>query len=539
MSDSNVEPAPRAATTASNDARRHAEVSRRDFIGGSSAIAAAAATATTSAVLAQPPRSDEQTKPAARASLKKAKAAVKDLEKTIIKISREVWEKAAVGMHEQEAMEVHIRELTAAGFRIISRNSGGHPTAFIAEWSQGGAGPKVGFLPEYDALPGLGNAAESKMKPAPNGKTDGHGCGHNCLGAGCTGAAIALKAIMGNERIPGAVRVYGCGAEEVLGAKVFMAKAGLFDDLDVALAWHSAPVPVTGTIVTSANRKIKVSWTGKTAHAGNTPWDGRSALDAAELFAHGVNLMREHVEPTARLHYIYEVAGVAPNVVPDQARIWLVARDITSGKVDAITDWLRQLADGAALGTQTKATFDLLIGLAELMPNEVLATRVLEHMRNTPLEWTDEEHAFAKRCQRELGLKETGMATHVMPFIKDKTVGGSTDVADISWIVPVGLFGWPTLPLGVSLHTWPVTACGGMSIGDKGTLSAAAILAAVGLDFMTEPELRAKAKEELKTRLGGRKHNAVLDIDAIIRDEPDKRFGKGPGEEIVSGIDES
>lgn len=244
---------------------------------------------------------------------------------------------------------------------------------------------------------------------------------------------MALKSVMEKQMTPGLLRVYGCGAEENFGAKVFMAKAGLFDDLDAALAWHSAPVAVTGTVITSANRKIRVSWKGRTAHAGNTPWDGRSALDAAELFTHGVNLMREHVEPTARLHYIYEMAGVAPNIVPDESRVWMMARDATSAKVSATTEWLRQLAEGAAMGTQTKAIFEVPIGSAEMIPNETLAVRVLEHMQYTALDWSDEEQRFAKACQKEMGLQDTGMATKVMPLVKDMRVGGSSDVADVSW----------------------------------------------------------------------------------------------------------
>jgi aminobenzoyl-glutamate utilization protein B len=316
-----------------------------------------------------------------------------------------------------------------------------------------------------------------------------------------------------------------------------MAKAGLFDDLDAALAWHSAPAPVTGTVITSANRKIRIAWQGRTAHAGNTPWDGRSALDAAELFAHGVNLMREHVQPTARLHYVYEAAGVAPNIVPDDARIWMMARDATTAKVQATAEWLGQLAEGAALGTQTKVTFTTVIGSAEMIPNETLALRLLEHMQNTPPAWSEEEHAFARQCQQAIGLEEAGMATQVMPFIKDKSVGGSTDVADVSWVTPVAIFGWPTLPLGVSLHSWPVTACGGMSIGDKGSLAAATILAAAGFDLMTEPELRAEAQGELQRRLAGRKYSPVLNYDPAAEGEASKRFGKGPGEEAVGGVD--
>jgi len=511
--------------------------SRRDMLGIATTAAAVAGVALTTTQAAGQGEPKAPAKPPIRESLKAAQAAVKAVEKTIIKISREVWDLPAVGLKEQEAMEVHIRELEAAGFKITARKAGGHPTAFIAEWSQGMGGPKLGFLPEYDALPGLGNAAEAKVKPAANGKTDGHGCGHNCLGAGCTGAAIALKAMMEAKKTPGTLRVYGCGAEENVGAKVFMAKAGLFDDLDAALAWHSAPVAATGTVITSANRKIRVSWKGKTAHAGNTPWDGRSALDAAELFAHGVNLMREHVEPTARMHYIYEVAGVAPNIVPDEARIWMTARDATTAKVNATVEWLGQLGEGAALGTQTKANFTLEIGMPEMMPNETLAVRTLEHMQNTPLEWTAEEQSFAKACQKAMGLKEVGMATQTLPLIREMKVGGSSDVADVSWKCPVALFGWPTLPLGVSLHSWAVTACGGMSIGDKGSLASAEILAAVGYDLLTEPDLRKAAKEELTKRLDGRKYQAVQNIDPKSWDETAKRFGKSPGEEIVTDIE--
>jgi aminobenzoyl-glutamate utilization protein B len=261
-------------------------------------------------------------------------------------------------------------------------------------------------------------------------------------------------------------------------------------------------------------------------------------LDAAELFTHGLNLMREHVEPTARMHYIYEAAGVAPNVVPDDARLWMVARDATGPKVDATVEWLKQLAEGAAMGTQTKATFNLEIGMAEMMPNEALALRVFEHLQNTPLDWSAEEQAFAKACQKEMGLKETGMATTVMPFVRDVKVGGSSDVADVSWLTPVALFGWPTHPLGVSAHTWVVTACGGMSIGDKASLASAAILAAVGYDLLTEPDLRKAAKEELTKRLAGRKYAAVQNIDPKTWDETARRFGKGPGEEALSGVDE-
>ena len=267
---------------------------------------------------------------------------------------------------------------------------------------------------------------------------------------------------------------------------------------------------------------------------------GRAAvrLDAAELFAHGVNLMREHLEPTARLHYIYEIAGVAPNVVPAEARIWIQARDITTPRVNAITDWLSQLAEGAAPGTQTKATFKVELGMAEFIPNETLAERVFEHLQHTPLDWTAQEQAFAKACQKAMGANEVGLATQVAPMINDARFGGSTDVGDVSWNTPVAVFGWPAFPLGVNLHTWAVTACGGMSIGDKASLASAAILAAVGYELLTEPELRTKAREEWKRRLDGRKYQAVQYMDLRDLEAVSVRCCKGMGDEYVSGVGE-
>lgn len=488
---------------------------RRDVLAMTSAAAASAmvgsANADPLAGLA-PSDASQPTSPlpAPRPALGQAKLAVERHRPTIVRISREVWERPAVGLFEVDAMNVHLRELEAAGFRVTHRRAGGHPTAFVAEWKQGNGGPVIGFLPEYDALPGLGNAPKAEPIPATNGLTDGHGCGHNCLGAGCTGGAMALKTMMESARTPGTVRVYGCGAEETQGAKVYMVRAGLFDDVDAVLSWHSAPLAGTGNIRMTANRKMKVYFRGKTAHAGDSPWDGRSALDALELFAHSLNLMREHVQPTARIHYVYEQAGIAPNVVPDEAQMWLVIRERSTELILAMQQWVEEMARGAALCTQTESTVNVFAGVAELIPNDPLARRLYEHVVNVPLNWTDEEVTFARECQRAMGLPEAGLASRAMPFLNDLSSGGSTDVGDVSWKVPVGQFAWPSLPLGVSLHTWAVTACGGMSIGDKASVNAATILAACGFELMTEPELRAAALADHKKRLGEQKYICAI-----------------------------
>lgn len=429
-----------------------------------------------------------------------ASRAVADARDAILRISREVWALGEVSLAEVKSAQVHVRELRAAGFRITSTGTAGLPTAFVAEWSQGTGGPVIAYLPEYDALPALGNAAEPRQAPGPT--PDGHGCGHNMIGAGCTGAALALKRMMEQARTPGTIRVYGCAAEETEGAKVYMVRAGLFNDVDAALAWHPAPVAGTGMVRMNATNNIKVSFRGRTAHAGNSPWEGRSALKAAELFGAGIQYMREHVLPTARLHYIYESAGAAPNVVPEFAQIWLVIRDIDREKVTAMTEWARQIAEGAALMTQTKAEFDLFFGMYDLMPNQPLVDLTYRHLLAVPLEWTAEEQAFARACQKAMGVPETGMSTRVLPKLGDTTAGGSTDIGDVSYTCPVGVFVWPTLPVGIGLHTWPVTACGGMSIGDKSSLVTARILAGMGFDLMNDRALLDAAKADLRKRRG-------------------------------------
>jgi len=422
----------------------------------------------------------------------------------IERISDEVWQLAEISLEEVQSAAVHMRELEAAGFTIVSQGTAGVPTAFVAEWGQGDNGPKVGFLPEYDALPGLGNAAVPRPEPRADGKRSGHGCGHNLLGAALTGAAIAVKRIMETEAIAGTLRVYGSAAEETEGAKLYMARAGLFDDLDACLHWHPAPIAAVINVRMAATDAMKIEFFGRTAHAGLEPWKGRSALDAMELAAHGLNLMREHVEPTARIHYIYESAGQAPNVVPDYARMWLMVRDVDRQHVVATTDWVRQLAEGVALATQTTATVNLYVGKHDLLPNTPLAERMqalLKHV-GVPV-WSDEEQTFARACQQQLGLAEKGLATTIIPLMKEPSLGGSSDVADVSWITPTMGIAMPTLPLDVALHTWPVTACAGMSIGLKGALAATEVLALTALDVLTDDELRAAARADFAKRTEG------------------------------------
>jgi aminobenzoyl-glutamate utilization protein B len=442
---------------------------------------------------------------------------------TIERLSAEVWDLAELSLEEVASAQAHVRALEAAGFTITNSGTSDQPTAFIAEWEQGAGGPRVGFLPEYDALPGLGNAAVPRKEPALSGRSSGHGCGHNLLGAGCTGAAIALKSVMEQNDTPGLVRIYGCAAEETTGAKVYMAHDGFFDDLDGCLAWHSAPIAAAGFARTAAINNIRVEFFGKTAHAGSDPWNGRSALDALELFCHGINLLREHVKPTVRLHYVIESGGATPNIVPDYARLALFIRDADRNGVEATTQWVRELADGAAMGTQTRATFTIAFGLYDLLPNAPLIENLYGHLQAVGVPaWTEDEQAFARECQRNFGVPEVGLIPQPLPLIPDRTEGGASDVGDVSWNTPTVVFVYPSFPLGVGLHTWPVTACGGMSIGSKAAIGAATIMARTAHDLMTKPELRSAARSDFESRRAGRQYISPLaqvNAAASIADE--------------------
>jgi aminobenzoyl-glutamate utilization protein B len=428
--------------------------------------------------------------------------AIEETRPVMERICSEVWDLAELSLEEVESAKVHARELEAAGF-TVSTGTAGVATAFLAE-RRFGDGPVVGFLSEYDALPGLGNAAVPRQEPRADGKTSGHGCGHNMLGAALTGAAIATANVLEANGMPGTVRVYGCAAEETEGAKVYMARAGLFDDVDACLHWHPWSFAAVMSMRLAAANAVRISFHGKTAHAGMEPWSGRSALDGLELVAHGLNLMREHVEPTARIHYIYEAAGEAPNVVPDYARMLLLLRDVDRQRVVATTEWVRQIAEGAALATQTRSEVDVFFGLHDLLPNTPLAERMQEHLAEVGAPaWSDEEQAFARECQANMDLPELGLSSDVLPLQPEVAIGASSDVADVSWNAPTMGIVMPTAPLGVGMHTWPVTACGGTSIGVKATVNAASVLTQTALDVLTDDELRSAARADLERRVEG------------------------------------
>jgi aminobenzoyl-glutamate utilization protein B len=416
------------------------------------------------------------------------------------RIARRVWQLAELSLEEVKSAQVLLDVLQEQGFTITSIGTSGIPTAFIAEYGSGR--PVIGFLAEYDALPGLGNEAVPYRQPRHDQVSSGHGCGHNLLGAGCVGAALALKELMAAQQLAGTIRVYGCAAEETEGAKVYMARAGLFRDLDAALHWHPGPMARVSNYRSTAVDQLQIEFFGKSSHAASGPWLGRSAVHAAELFAHGVNLMREHVEPTARIHYVYEQAGLAPNVVPDYARIRMYVRDTDRPHVEASTAWIKQIAEGAALATQTTAKALVYTGLYDLLPNTPLAAVMQGHLERIGIPtYTEEEQTFARTLQQSFGVEAQGLTTRSEPLGDESfLMGASTDVGDVSWNIPTMGCGMPTMPLGVSVHTWAATASHGTSIGIKGAIHAARVLAATGLDILTDSELRQAARTDFERR---------------------------------------
>jgi aminobenzoyl-glutamate utilization protein B len=426
-----------------------------------------------------------------------------------------VWKFAELGYGELKSSAYESTALEKQGFKITDRGIGGMDTAWIATWGSGS--PVVGFLVEFDALPGLGNEAVPTQTPRKDGITSGHGCGHNLIGSGSIGAAIALKAQMEKEGIKGTIKVFGCPAEEKLNGKNYMASAGAFKGLDVCLHNHPAMINTVWNFHSTASIDLWVEWFGTTAHAGVSPWDGRSALQAAEVFLVAANMMREHVLPTARMHYQILDGGKAVNVVPDYAKVLFRYRGVSAENVVENVKWIKDIAKGAALATQTKEKVTNLGGIYDCLQNDVFAKRMNDHVnRYLPIEWTDDEQAFAKSIQKEMDKPEDGMATAVLPMPTNVEVGGSSDVGDVSWNVPTMGVVYSSWPQHIAPHQWGCTACHGMSIGRKAVIQAAKVLAATGLDLMTEPDLLKGIRDEFDRRVLGQPYKTLNELAAPV-----------------------
>jgi aminobenzoyl-glutamate utilization protein B len=427
----------------------------------------------------------------------------------LVDLADQIWAFAETALRETRSAAVLADYAEAHGFEV-ERGVAGMPTAFVASFGEGR--PIIGILGEYDALPGISQRAQATPEPLEPGAA-GHGCGHNLFGAASLGAALAIKEQIVAGELSGTVRFYGTPAEEAVGGKVYMLRAGLFDDLDVALAWHPGDEIVADTKGNQAIVDFVVDFEGSTAHAAYDPWNGRSAADGAEVFTFALNLMREHVRPTVRMHYVVTDAGDVPNVVPAHARVWCWLRDSSHAGVDRLLKRTRRIAEGAALATGTTAKLTVQAGDWEMLPNLAGAKLIHNNMMWLgPIEFTVQEQEFARQIQRATDVEPKGLNGIPKPLDLDprEIDGGSTDVGDVSWIVPTLHLSVTTAAAGAPWHAWPVVATGGMSIGHKGMVYAAKTLAATMVDLFTDPEQLAEVRREFEDKTRGIEYVSYL-----------------------------
>ncbi|MBI4904200.1 MAG: amidohydrolase [Acidobacteria bacterium] len=418
-------------------------------------------------------------------------------------LSRQIWEYAEVGHKEHRSAALLRNELRKAGF-AIQDNIGGMPTAFTAEWGKGK--PVIAIMGEYDALPGLSQETTPDRKPLVEG-APGHGCGHNLFGVAAAFAAITVKQWMEEKRIAGTIRFYGTPAEEGGGGKIYMIRAGAFQDADVAITWHPGSANRTGLGSSLANINAKFRFYGRASHAAAAPDKGRSGLDGLLLMNHAVELLREHVPDSTRIHYIITKGGAAPNVVPDFAEGYIYARSPSMLTLDNVWDRIIKCAQAGALGTETRMEMQVVNSVYNVLPNEPLARMMDRHLRTVGgVKYSPEERVFAEKLRQSVGMESNavlGSEAAIAPFeTGGGGLGGSTDVADVSWVLPTQQFTAATYVPGTPGHSWQSTACSGMSIGRKGMVVAAKVLALSAADLLTTPARIEEAKKDFEKRKG-------------------------------------
>jgi aminobenzoyl-glutamate utilization protein B len=427
------------------------------------------------------------------------------------RVSRQIWELAEVGYKERRSAELLESELRAAGFRV-AENVAGIPTAFSASWGQGK--PVIGILGEYDALPGLSQEDAPERRPRAAG-APGHGCGHNLLGAGSAFAAIAVKEAMEAGNLAGTIRFYGTPAEEGGGGKIYMARAGAFADCDAVLTWHPGDENRASLRSSLANISAKFRFHGKASHAAAAPEEGRSALDAVALFTHASELLREHVPETTRIHYVITNGGGAPNVVPDFAEVYYYARHPEMPALDRVWARVMKCAEAAALATETRMEVEVVNSVYNKLPNEALGRLLDKNLRLVGgVRYSPEERAFAETIRRTYaaGGAPLGSEEQVQP--PDEGHGsGSTDVGDVSWLVPTAEFYAAAFVPGTPGHSWQSTACAGASVGRKGMVVAAKTLALTALDLLADPGEVGAARASFERRRAGHEYRSRIPAD--------------------------
>ena len=419
------------------------------------------------------------------------------------KLQKTIWRNPELGFLETESSALLQNHLKENEF-TVQAGVAGMPTAFVATYGSGY--PVIAVLAEFDALPGLSQDTVPYRKPLVEGGS-GHGCGHNTFGVGAVAGAVAIKQWLDTEKHTGTIKVFGTPAEEGGGGKVYMVRDGLFNDVDVVLDWH----PSTGNGVTTdtgtAIEMIDYSFFGVAAHAAASPDNGRSALDGVEALNYMVNLLREHVPMSSRIHYVIADGGEAPNVVPDYARVSYYIRSPKREILKDLVEWIGQAAEGAALGTQTKVKSEIVSGFYERLNNRKLSELVQRKLEIVGgVHYDAREKAFAEEIVKGLNkdisiLKD---AESVKPLEEEKPSlgGGSSDVGDVSWVVPTVSFNTATFVPGSAGHSWQNVAAGGSTIGTKSLINTAKVFSLSAIELYTNPELVKEIKDEFDTRRG-------------------------------------
>ncbi len=449
----------------------------------------------------------------------------------ICKISDRIWELAEVGLHEEQSAGLLAGALRDEGFEV-RLGVGGMPSGLEATWGSGR--PVIGFLGEYDALPGVSQKTIPTREELAPGAA-GHACGHNLLGAGAYAAVIGLKREMEARGLPGTIKYFGCPAEENFGGKAHMAREGVFTACDACLTWHPGGMNTVRNAASLAVTSMNVTFHGRSAHAAADPFNGRSALDALQLMNLGVEFLREHMPTRGRVHYVITNGGGQPNVVPPVATVWYYVRAPRRDECDELYERVLKCARGAATMTDTTCEIELLDAIYDLMPNDTLEGLLKDCLVRVGAPQFDEaDLAFAAEIeksfrpgQRENAIREFYQGQPVPEELWGQLLNntvvfgppvkgeprGSTDVGDVSWCCATSQFGTACYAVGTPGHSWQLVAQSGMAIGHKGMLQAGKVLAEAGLELLTNPEALAKAKAEFVERTGGKPYKCAMPDD--------------------------
>lgn len=427
-------------------------------------------------------------------------------------VSKQIWDYAELGYHENRSSELLQAQLKAAGFSLES-GVADEPTGFIAGYGQGK--PVIAILGEFDALPGLSQNPVPQRSPVIP-QAPGHGCGHNLLGSGSALAAVAVKEYMVAHHVSGTLRYYGTPAEEGGSGKVFMLRAGLFKDVDVVLHWHPGDQNSVNNGGMLAVLSARFTFHGVAAHAAMAPERGRSALDAVMLMGNGIEFMREHVPSNSRIHYIITKGGVAANIVPDLAQMELMARNPSNTVLADIWDRILKISQGAALMTGTTVEVTDVLSDANIIGNDALAPVAQKNLEEVGgFTISDTEKAFAVELQKTLSidtvpsLDQTDLIEPLRP-VDPNAPSASTDVGDVSWNVPTIGFETATFVPGVAAHTWQAAASAGMSIGQNGMVVASKALALTAIDLFSNPALVQAARADFDRKLTGKTYRSFI-----------------------------